>query len=144
MAFRPYSYSPDADWLAAGVWLTIPDDTEDGDYAIGAFVFGNNPYKANSEDNATSIMGTASYAGEAFGRYAENDAGNKETGRFTANAELTADFGDGDAMGTIHGDLTGFMANGQSEDWDVNFEQAMIEMGMEPDESDSSGAAASR
>ena len=43
VAFRPYTYTDDTDWLAAGVWLTIPDDTEDGDYAIGSFVFGNNP-----------------------------------------------------------------------------------------------------
>ena len=136
VVFRPYSYSPDADWLAAGVWLTIPDDTEDGDYAIGAFVFGNNPYKADSAQNAQQLTGTATYAGEAFGRYAENDAGNMETGRFTADAMLMADFGDDSAMGTIHGDLTGFMANGQSEDWDVNFEQAMIEMGMMPDPDD--------
>ena len=78
--FRPYMYTEDADWLAAGVWLTIPDDTEDGDYAIGAFVFGNNPYKADSASNAQQLTGTATYAGEAFGRYAENDAGNMETG----------------------------------------------------------------
>ena len=128
--FSPYAFTPDTDWLAAGVWLTIPDDEEDGDYAIGAFVFGNNPYKAAQETNAQAIEGTATYQGAAFGRYAENDAGNKETGRFTANAMLMADFGDETAMGTIHGDLTDFMANGQSEDWDVNFEQAMIEMGM--------------
>ena len=134
--FRPYVYTPDADWLAAGVWLTIPDDTEDGDYAIGAFVFGNNPYKADSVSNAQAIEDTATYAGEAFGRYAEDDAGNTETGRFTADAVLTADFGDGDAMGTIIGDLTGFVANGQSEDWDVNFEQAMIQMGMMRDPND--------
>ena len=135
--FRPYMYTPDADWLAAGVWLTIPDDTEDGDYAIGAFVFGNNPYKAEAEDNAKAIEGTATYAGEAFGRYAEVDAGNTETGRFTADAVLMADFGDNetnaeDNIGTITGDLTGFVANGQNEGWDVNFEQAMIQMGMMP------------
>ena len=129
--FSPYAFTLDTDWLAAGVWLTIPDDEEDGDYAIGAFVFGNNPYKAASESNAQAILGTATYQGEAFGRYAEDDADDKETGRFTADAMLMADFGDGTAMGTIHGDLTGFMANGQSEDWDVNFEQAMIEMGMD-------------
>ena len=51
-----------------------------------------------------------------------------------------ADFGDDSAMGTIHGDLTGFVANGQSEDWDVNFEQAMIEMGMMPDPNDNDPA----
>ena len=73
---------------------------------------------------------------EAFGRYAEVDGDNTETGRFTADAVLKADFGDGDAMGTINGDLTGFVANGQSEDWDVNFEEAMIQMGMMPNDAD--------
>ena len=50
---------------------------------------------------------------------------------------LTADFGEdtGD-IGTINGDLTGFAANGQSEGWDVNFEQAMIQMGMMVDPND--------
>ena len=134
--FRPYMYTPDADWLAAGVWLTIPDDTEDGDYAIGSFVFGNNPYKAEMASNANAIVGTAKYAGQAFGRYAEVDGDNTETGRFTADAVLNADFGAADAMGTINGDLTGFVANGQSEDWDVNFEQAMIQMETEPGPND--------
>ena len=99
-------------------------------FGIGAFVFGNNPYKAAAANNAGAIEGTATYAGEAFGRYAEVDGDNTETGRFTADAVLKADFEDGDAMGTINGDLTGFVANGQSEGWDVNFEQAMIQMGM--------------
>ena len=44
LMFTPYTYMADTDWLAAGVWLTVPDD-EDGDYAIGAFVYGNMPYK---------------------------------------------------------------------------------------------------
>ena len=133
--FRPYTYTPDTDWLAAGVWLTIPDDTEDGDYAIGAFVFGNDPYKGLASD-FQELTGTATYSGQAFGRYAEADGDNTETGRFTANAVLTADFGVVDTMGSINGDLTGFVANGQSEDWDVNFEEAMISVEMEDHDSD--------
>ena len=130
--FVPYVYAEDTDWLVAGVWLTIPDDTEDGDYAISAFVFGNNPYKADSAASAGGLDGTATYAGEAFGRYAEVDGAHTETGRFQADAKLTATFnGTADGIGTIQGDLTGFMANGQSESWDVNFEQAMIQMGMD-------------
>ena len=39
--FTPDVYTPDTNWLAAGVWLTIPDDEAQGDYAIGAFVYGN-------------------------------------------------------------------------------------------------------
>ena len=131
ITFVPDVYTPDSDWLAAGVWLTVPDDAEEGDYAIGAFVYGNDPYKPSDSD-AQTLEGTATYEGEAFGRYAEVDGDHTEVGRFTANAELTADFGADNAMGTIDGDLTGFTANGQSEDWDVNFEQAMIMKGMMP------------
>ena len=130
VVFRPYVYTPDTDWLAAGVWLTIPDDEAEGDYAIGAFVFGSDPYKADSESNAQSIEGTATYAGQAFGRYAEMDGVHTETGRFTADAVLMANFGEATEMGTIQGDLTGFVANGQSEDWDVNFERADVMMEM--------------
>ena len=126
--FTPDVYTPDTNWLAAGVWLTIPDDEAQGDYAIGAFVYGNDPYEADSEANAQAITGTATYAGQAFGRFAESNGGTQETGRFTANAALMADFGDNAAMGAIHGDVTGFMANGEAQNWDVNFEQAMIEM----------------
>ena len=132
VVFVPYMYTEDTDWLSAGVWLTIPDDEEDGDYAIGAFVFGNDPYKPADEAAANSITGTATYAGEAFGRYAEVDGDNAETGRFTADAMLMADFGANDVMGTIYGSLSGFVANGQSEKmWSVNFESANIMMGMD-------------
>ena len=138
--FTPDVYTPDSDWLAAGVWLTVPDDTADGDYAIGAFVYGNDPYKPAASD-ARTLTGTATYAGQAFGRYAEVDGDHTEVGRFTAAAMLTADFGDdaetGNDFGTIHGDLTGFVANGQMEDWDVNFEQAMIML--EGDDNDPPG-----
>ena len=146
--FTPYNYSADTDWLAAGVWLTIPDDQERGDYAVGAFVYGNDPFKPTADD-ARQIEGTATYQGEAFGRFAESDAGNKETGRFTANAVLVADFNDHAAaandFGVIYGDLTGFMTHVMDEagdtftqgvDWDVNFESAMITL-----EADTNGDA---
>ena len=138
VVFRPYMYSADTDWLTAGVWLTIPDDLERGDYAIGSFVYGNDPFKPSADD-ARLIEGTATYQGEAFGRFAESDTGNEETGRFTADAVLVADFNDhavdGNDFGVIYGDLTGFMTHVMDEagdtftqgvDWDVNFESAMI------------------
>ena len=131
VVFVPYMYEDDADWLAAGVWLTIPED-ETGDYAVGAFVYGNDPYKPADVSAARSITGTASYNGQAFGRYAEMDGEHTETGRFTANAMLTADFGNDtdDDIGTIRGNLTDFLANRQEEKWSVNFEAADIMMGM--------------
>ena len=139
VVFIPYVHSGDVDWLTAGVWLTIPDDLDDGDYAIGGFVYGNDPVKLTQEQHR-AIDGEATYRGEAFGRYAEDmdvGEGAKMTGRFTANAVLTADFGadggpgvEGDNnFGTIQGDVTGFMADGVAQDnWDVNFETATIMM----------------
>ena len=131
VTFTPYVYSPDTDWLAAGVWLTLPDD-EEGDYAIGAFAFGNDPYKPTNSD-ALTVEGTATYNGQAFGRYAmatddeRNDA--KMVGKFEADAVLKADFGTATEMGSITGDLTGFTADGQDVNWDVNFEQATLKQG---------------
>ncbi len=133
LVFKPDVYTPDTDWITAGVWLTTPDDPE-GDYAIGAFVFGNMPYQPADATAANGLTGTASYAGEAFGRYAEAHGEHKETGRFTADAALTADFGAADAAGSIQGDLSNFVANGQAEDWSVNFESAALAMGMNDDD----------
>ena len=135
LIFIPYVYTDDVNWVTAGVWLTIPD-AEDGDYAVGSFVFGNDPYKPADASAARALTGTASYAGQAFGRYAEDaevGEGPLETGRFTANVALTADFdageADGNDFGTISGDVTGFMADGVARgNWDVNFESAMLTM----------------
>ena len=132
-----------------GVWLLIPDDEVDGDYGIGAFVYGSDPVERVETANATDttpntagareLSGTATYNGSAFGRYAEDEdiAGEaQKVGRFTADVELTADFGTHltplatagrNNFGTIRGDVTNFMADGQAKaDWDVNFERATI------------------
>ena len=123
-------WADDTDWLAAGVWLTVPDDPQ-GDYAIGAFAYGSMPYTPADLAALTAITGTASYSGDAFGRYLEQtgsgDAQQTTSGRFTAAASLTADFDAADTLaGTIEGSLSGFVANGEDQDWAVNFESAPI------------------
>ena len=50
VVFLPYLHWVDSNWLTAGVWLTIPQDEENGDYAVGAFVFGNDPFMPTAED----------------------------------------------------------------------------------------------
>ena len=79
-------------------------------------------------------------------------------GRFTADVTLTADFGTdvepaapaspmNDTIyphGTISGDVTGFMADGETRDWDVNFESAMITMENDPDNNGSFADSALR
>lgn len=139
--FLPYvHHGADSNWLAAGVWLTIPQDEENGDYAVGAFVFGNDPVEATAA-YARAREDTATYNGNAFGRYAENgmiDAQAMVVGRFTADVELTADFEDaanpaaGNNFGTIRGDVTNFVAEGEERDWDVNFESTMIMLADDP------------
>ena len=137
LIFTPYVYTPDDDWITAGAWLTIPDDQEQGDYALGAFVYGIDPYKP-SEDAARGLMGTASYKGQAFGGYAEVDGAHTEVGSFTATAMLTADFdteasSTGNNFGTIQGNLTDFMAEDQEEGWDVYFGSAVLKMAEDDD-----------
>ena len=140
LVFTPDVYMDDTDWLAAGVWLTVPDDEEQGDYAIGAFVFGNMPYNLDSDARtaAMRLTGTADYRGEAFGRYAEVDGDHTEVGRFTADALLEADFGTDAEMGSMTGELGNFVANGQAEEWDVNFERAEfgVEMMVDPNDAE--------
>ena len=145
IVFLPYIHGNDVNWLAAGVWLTIPHDEENGDYAVGSFVFGNDPVMPTAADARAltgnqvngAANGVATYSGEAFGKYAENgmiDAQAMMVGRFTADVALTADFdagggaaaGTGNDFGTIRGDVTNFVADGEARDWDVNFETAII------------------
>ena len=114
-------YTPDTDWLAVGVWITVPDDMREGDYAIGAYAYGNQPFT----DPLNAVIGKATYEGQAFGRYAEDMNGSSEVGRFTADAVLTADFGDTTDSGTIFGTLMGFMAGDVAKDgWDLNLQSA--------------------
>ena len=82
----------DSDWLAGGVWLYIPDDTEGqaDDFEIGAFVGGKDPFTGA---NLAGVTGNAIYDGEATGIYtvvAADDTG--EVGSFDATVRLEANF----------------------------------------------------
>ena len=125
-AVGSWVYTADLDWLAAGVWITAPDDNREGDYAVGAYVNGSQPF---SETLPTE--GTAKYVGQASGRYAEGQNGAKNSAGFTADAALTARFGDADAA-NISGSLTGFMADGESKDWDLNLQSTGFDAGTNP------------
>ena len=126
-------YSPDTDWLAVGVWITQPNDNL-GDHEFGAFAFGSDPFV---KTNIAALTGTAKYAGDAVGRYAEND-GTKgvaglTAGRFAASVALTADFGTDAVGGTISGSVTGFKVQRYNttdwmtkDDWTLNLESTSI------------------
>ena len=107
-------------WLSAGTWLTVPDNAE-GETAGGAFVHGADPFTVA---NIAALMGDATYTGSAFGRYAEREGEDRDAGRFTATATLTAAFGDASAPGTVSGALSAF--SGGNDDWSVNLDSAAI------------------
>lgn len=119
------------DWLAIGVWHVVPDSQIHGDYEAGAFADGNDPFVASNLARAT---GTATYTGLAHGLYTEKmtTAAAVHRGRFTANASLTARFGDATSLGTISGRVSDFQATGSADagrnggDWIVNLEQIGI------------------
>ena len=115
---------PDADYLAGGVWLIVPDNASSaGDYAFGAFADGSDPFV---QSNLTALQDTATYEGDATGVYSETMAGSTSIGYFDGDVTLTADFGDANGLGTISGSITSFIVDGYSEDGTLNLETASI------------------
>ena len=68
-----------------------------------------------------ALQGTATYRGAAVGTYAMY-AGGAKSGDFTADAELTADFGDGTAEGTISGMIDNFSGAGMNG-WSLELQE---------------------
>ena len=121
---------PDAAYAYFGWWLDKP---EDNTMPHMVQVFAGAVGEAAVVDSA--IMGTAKYAGPAAGKYVtktftagvQTDAG---VGHFTANAALTAKFGDAVEMGTIDGSVTGFVLDtGASPTWKVILEEVTLLQG---------------
>ena len=106
-----YPFVPEADYLAFGHWLYIPEDATDADaYDFGVFASGGDPFETS---NLRGLTGTASYAGAASGMYYANGLSRSpDVGSFTADVALTADFGDGSATGTVDGELNNFTFEG--------------------------------
>ena len=98
---------PNADYLAFGQWLYVPEAvTDSDDYEFGVFASGGDPFIVA---NLRALTGSASYVGDAIGKYYVNGlSSNPTVGSFTADVTLTADFGDRNANGFIWGEVTGF------------------------------------
>ena len=98
---------PNADYMAFGYWLYVPDDVTDSDnYEFGMFASGGDPFETA---NLTGLTGTAIYAGDAVGKYyVDGLTANPTTGSFTADVTLQADFGDRSRTGFIDGEVTNF------------------------------------
>ena len=111
------SVDPSGEYVVYGWWSR---ETSDG---VDVMTF---QMQTGTEDNAASttapVTGTATYSGGAAGKFAiynPLNAADADAGAFTAAAELTANFGDGTAEGSVTGELTDFMAGGTSRDWTV-------------------------
>ena len=88
---------PAADYLSFGNWRYMPEDwTEMHAYEVGLFATVGEPFNAG---NLMALSGTAEYAGGAVGIYSVN----YDSDEFTANVELSADFGSDADFGAING-----------------------------------------
>ena len=116
--------TPDADYLAGGVWLIVPDDASSAaDYVFGAFADGSDPFL---QSNLTAVQGTATYEGGCAGVYSEETGGSTEIGYFDGDVRLVADFGTRSGLGTISGSITNFEVDGVPESGTLNLGTADI------------------
>ncbi len=96
-----------ADYLALGHWLYVPEDVTDSvNYEFGVYASGGDPFEIS---HLAPLAGTATYVGDAVGKYyVDGLSDNPTVGSFTADATLTADFGDGIETGFISGEVNSF------------------------------------
>ena len=144
VALQNYTWQPivrgsttstvDADYLAWGVWLTVPDDVATAASA-GAFASGSNAFEVRAE-----LKGTATYNGVASGVYSAG--GMVEY--FDADVSLMANFGgtvgadnspdspeanDGLLIGAVTGTVSGIKAGGMDVEGSLALKRATIVAG---------------
>ena len=108
-AYSDSQGNSDADYLSLGSWLYIYKDPEDesftGSYALGVAASGNDPF---DNDNLAGLTGAASYRGPATGLHMMKADTNADPvfDYFDARANLSVDFGDATALGTVSGTIT--------------------------------------
>jgi len=95
----PQNGQVDADYMAAGWWMYLPDDAGT-DTTVAAFADGGDPF---TQGNMAALTDTATYTGQALGIF--STTANGRTGIQLSNGfiELNADFMDGTQLGTIGG-----------------------------------------
>ena len=120
---------PDVAYAYFGWWLNKPKKNDDP-HMVDVFAGGTVEHAATPD---SAILGTAKYAGTAAGKYVTKNlsAGvhsDSGVGHFTANANLTADFGEAGDAGNIGGSVTGFVLDDvtAASSWKVILEDAPI------------------
>ena len=121
----------DADYLSFGYWVRERESATSSRFSVGTFYAGSQPYTGFQADVSASVgalMGSATYVGEAAGQYALK-GDTTEAGSFTADANLTARFGGGAAVGryAISGTISNFVngSNGMvDEGWTLTLDPA--------------------
>ena len=109
----------DGSYAYFGWWLN--KGTTEGVEA-GAFhgVTDGTPAMLAAPADISALGGTATYEGAAAGKYAiAPGLSSASAGHWTADATLTADFGNETAAGMISGMVDNFMAGGETMDWSV-------------------------
>ena len=131
------------EWLAFGVWVTWPTEVGNS-HRMGHILAGSNPYNAAmhgmpgemAADRIDYLQGKAEYAGDAAGYYTHELGHNKYSGEFTADAMLSADFGDADEPGMISGRIRNFKSDEEGHDfiksWAVTLEESPLNAGGTP------------
>ncbi len=107
---------PDDDYLVFGFWKQTPKGNLNArPVVLEAFYAGSDPFEA---DNVVGLSGSATYNGNAVGRYASRAAAATTTtrGDFTATVALSVEFGnDSSQTGTVRGGLSGFADPGDTD-----------------------------
>ena len=116
---------PDALYASYGWWTHTSEDGKS--VIVSAFTAnrGTGDGAVTAASGVTALLGTATYSGGAAGKYAlqSSTGGTNDSGHFTADATLEADFGDDMITGTID-NFTG--ADGMSRDWSVMLNETDI------------------
>jgi hypothetical protein len=132
---------PDADYLSFGYWVQVTGEGEDMMHGVSAFYSGKLPFDdddttANTNMAISTLMGSAKYAGPATGMFvlkSDVDGDGKglvptASGQFTADANLTANFGNDSAADanafSISGTVNGFKGDGIDDTWELGLNKS--------------------
>ncbi len=127
-AFSDIENAGDTDYLSIGYWAIYLKDTNTGELtgatSMGVSANGSDPFTAS---NLAGLTGTATYEGPASGVLADRVENSADPFHYvTAKATLEANFGDGNALGTISGRITEARIEGGEDLPDMNLGAASI------------------